>query len=224
MRKVAVLLALMGTVAFSAPAMAGNPDGKVQVKVLGTAVLPSGSIEQVKLDLVGLPPDTQTEASNNFVPTLAVEYFFTPNISLETICCMTEHHVTGTTGMPGAELVSNAKIIPATFTLKYHPLTKGIIQPYFGAGPAYFIAVSDRPGPAAIAAKADDFKLDSAFGVALQAGVDIPVSDQGFSISLDAKKYFVRTDAHWYANGAEVIHTRHKLDPWLLSFGVGYRF
>ena len=52
----------------------------------------------------------------------------------------------------------------------------------------------------------------------------VPVNDSGMFVSLDAKKYFVSTDAHWYVNGAEVINTKHKLDPWVLSAGVGFRF
>ena len=223
MRKAAALLALLGSVALATPSMAAA-DGKLLVKVLGTAVLPDGKITKVKRDLVGLPAGTQTGANDNVVPTLAIEYFFTPNVSLETICCLTQHDVDGTTGLPGAELVADAKLIPATFTLKYHPVTDGPIQPYFGAGPAYFLFISDKPGAAARGLGANGFKLDDAFGIALQAGVDVPINDSGMLVSLDAKKYFVSTDAHWYVGGTEVIRTVHKLDPWVLSAGVGFRF
>ena len=33
-----------------------------------------------------LPANTQTKANDNYVPTLAIEYFATPNVSIETIC------------------------------------------------------------------------------------------------------------------------------------------
>jgi len=224
MRKAAAVLALLGSVSIASPAIAGNPEGKLQVKVLGTAVLPNGKITNVKTDIIGLPAGTQTKANDNVVPTIAIEYFFTPNISLETICCLTQHDVDATSGLPGAELVADAKLIPATFTLKYHPVTEGPIQPYFGAGPAYFLFISDKPGAGAKGLGANGFKLDDAFGVALQGGVDFPINDSGMVISIDAKKYFVSTDAHWYANGTEVIRTTHKLDPWVLSAGLGFRF
>jgi outer membrane protein len=223
MRKAAALLALLGSVAVAQPALAAA-DGKLQIKVLGTAVLPDGKIEKVKKDLVGLPAGTQTKANDNVVPTVAIEYFFTPNVSLETICCLTQHDVDGTTGLPGAELVADAQIIPATFTLKYHLMPEGAIRPYIGAGPTYFLFIKDKPGAAARGLGANGFKLDDALGVALQAGVDVPVGGNGMVVSLDAKKYFVSTDAHWYVDGTEVIRTRHKLDPWLLSAGVGFRF
>ena len=223
MRKAAALLALLGSALLSQPALAAA-DGKLQIKVLGTGVLPDGKISKIKKDLVGLPAGTQTKANDNVVPTVAIEYFFTPNVSLETICCLTQHDVDGTTGLPGAELVADAQLIPATFTLKYHPIPDGPIRPYIGAGPTYFLFIKDKPGAAARGLGANGFKLDDAFGVALQAGVDVPVNDSGMVVTLDAKKYFVSTDAHWYVNDTEVIRTTHKLDPWVLSAGVGFRF
>ncbi|MCI1757405.1 MAG: hypothetical protein LKM31_17450, partial [Sphingobium sp.] len=67
--------------------------------------------------------------------------------------------------------------------------------------------------------------LNDKVGVVLQAGVDVPLSDKGFGLSLDAKRYFVRPSSHWYdATGTEQLATRHKLDPWVLSAGVSYRF
>jgi outer membrane protein len=223
MRKAAAVLALLGSVATAQPALAAA-DGKLQVKVLGTAVLPDGKIEKVKVNTAGIPASTQTEANDNVVPTVAIEYFFTPNVSVETICCLTQHDVDGTTGLPGAELVADAQLIPATFTLKYHPMPEGAVRPYVGAGPTYFLFIKDKPGAAARGLGVNGFKMDDAFGFALQAGVDVPVNDNGMIVTLDAKKYFVSTDAHWYVGGTEVIRTKHKLDPWVLSAGVGFRF
>jgi len=60
--------------------------------------------------------------------------------------------------------------------------------------------------------------------VALQAGVDVPLGATGLGLSLDAKKYWVNTTAHFYAGSTEVLTTKHKLDPWLLSAGLAYRF
>ena len=207
----------------ASPAQAAERNGKVQVKLMGTAVLPDGKITSIETNAVGLPSNLQTSANDNYVPTVAIEYFFNDNFSLETICCVTAHHVTGTTGLPGAELVANAHIIPATFTLKYHFGDGTRVTPYVGAGPTYFIVWSEKPGAAAIAAGADSFKLDDHFGLALQAGVDVPLGGN-LALSLDAKRYFVTTAAHWYASGTEVIGTHHKLDPWVLSLGVGYTF
>lgn len=217
------ILAMAMTAA--SPTMAQDNDkGSLQVKFLGTAVLPDGKITDVRTDVPGVSPGLQTQANDNLVPTLAIEYFVNDNVSVETICCMTQHDVDGTTGLPGAELVSDAKLVPATFTLKYHFETEAGIKPYLGAGAAYFLWFDEQPGAATLPLGVDDFDLSNEFGLALQAGVDIPLNDNGFALSVDAKRYFIDTDATWLVAGAPVIETTHKLDPWVLSAGVAYRF
>ena len=205
------------------PAAAQEEQGNIQVKLLGTVVMPDGAITSVNVDTVGLPADTQTEANDNFVPTLAVEYFVSDNFSLETICCMTQHDVDAVSGLPGAELVSNAKLIPATVTAKGH-FDLGPVKPYVGAGVTYFLWVDVDPGEATIPLGVTETDLSDEFGVVLQAGVDVPLSDNGFGLTLDAKKYFVGTTASWYAGDTLAIETEHDLDPWVLSAGVSYRF
>ena len=145
----AAIAAAIAATAFAAPAHAGSTEGKWQIKVLGSAVLPDGKISQVDKDLIGLPAGSQTKASDNGVPTLAVEYFFTPNISAETICCTSSHHVTGAGPLAGAAIVDHAVLIPATLTLKYHLPLAGGIKPYIGAGPALYLWLGERPGAAA---------------------------------------------------------------------------
>ena len=225
MRMMTAAAAIAAAIATTTPALAEDMAGRVQVKLLGTAVLPDGELKAVNVDLIGVPAGTDTEANDNFVPTLAIEYFFTNNISLETICCVTQHDVDTSAGaLSGAELVSDAKIIPATFTLKYHFGDHSTVTPYIGVGPTYFLVIDDEPGAGSIGLGATDFNLEDAFGVALQAGLDIPLGDGGPSLTLDAKKYFVSADAHWYAGATEVLATEHKLDPWVLSAGVGVTF
>lgn len=217
----AAVLALAAAIA--TPAQAEDRAGSLQVKAFATGVLPDGKITKVEVDAVGLPAGTQTEANDNFVPTVAIEYFFTDNFSVETICCLTQHDVDGTTGLPGAELVSDAKLIPATFTAKYHFDLDGV-KPYIGAGPTYFMFIDDEPGAATIPLGVTDFSLSDEFGLALQAGVDIDLNDKGLGFSLDAKRYFVDTTARWFVGNTVAIQTEHKLDPWVVSAGLAYRF
>jgi outer membrane protein len=115
--------AAAGALATGAQAAEGNAEGKFQVKVLGTGVITDGSVKQVKVDALGLTTSgtlTNTATSDNVVPTIALEYFLKPNISLETICCTTAHHVTSAGAIKGMNLINNVVIIPATLTVKYH--------------------------------------------------------------------------------------------------------
>lgn len=208
-----------------AQAFAGSSDGKLQIKVLGTAVLPDGKIVEVKNDPLGLTVGANTRANDNYVPTLAVEYFVTPNLSAETICCFTTHGVSGTGTLAAAtNIVDHVMILPATLTLKYHVPLQGGIKPYVGAGPAMFLVFGEKPGKSVTPLGVNKVRMSNDVGFALQAGIDIPVNAKGMGLSLDAKKYFMDTTAHFFAGNAEVLTTRHSLDPWVLSAGISYRF
>jgi len=220
MKKLATLgAALLATMAFPVQAQEA---GDIQIKVLGTAVLPDGKITDVSI-AGPVPAGTQTEANDNFVPTAAIEYFVADNFSIETICCVTQHDVDANAGpLAGAELVSNARVIPATFTLKYHLPLEGL-RPYVGAGATYFLWIQDKPGADTIPLGVTSQSLSNELGLVLQAGVDVDVSESMF-VSFDAKRYFVDTTASWFAGNVKVIETEHSLDPWVLSAGVGFRF
>jgi outer membrane protein len=214
------------------PAMAqdGETDraGDIQVKVLATYVAPDGAITDINVNLPGLPATLNTEANDNVTPTLAIEWFVTENISIETIAGITQHDVDTIAGLPaGAELVSNAKLIPATVTAKYHfdlgPKLGGV-KPYVGVGPAYFLWVGDDPGAATLPLGVTETNLSNELGLALQAGIDVPVGKSGFGLSLDVKRYFIDTTARWFVGNTLAIETEHKLDPWVVSAGVSYRF
>jgi outer membrane protein len=218
------LVAAIAAAAFAVPAFAQTPDGHWQVKLLATGVLPDGKIVEVKNNAVGIPAASQTKANDNVVPTLAVEYYATPNISLETICCLTQHHVDGAGPIAGTAIVDHVLILPATLTVKYH-VNAGPIRPYVGVGPSLFLIFDEKPGATTRALGGTRLQMSNEVGLALQAGVDIPVNDKGLGVSFDAKKYFIDTTLHVYAaSGAEVLTTRHSLDPWVLSGGVYVRF
>lgn len=223
MKRIPLSLAALSVLALL-PGQAAAKAGDVRVKLLATLVAPDGKIRDVKTDLIGLPAGSQAKADDNVTPTIAIEYFVADHVSLETIAGVTQHDVDGRGALAGAELVSNAKIVPATLTVKYHFGQDGGVQPYVGAGPSYFIFIDEKPGAATRALGATRQKMGDKFGVAVQAGIDIPVNDRGLSLSFDAKRYILRPTAHWYAGTTEVLATKHRLDPWVISAGVGFRF
>lgn len=217
--------ALLGACAMIAatPAHAGDTEGKLQVKLMATGVLPDGKITALENNAIGLPAGSQTSANDNVVPTLAVEYFASPNVSVETICCLTQHRVGGEGAIAGAKVLDHVLILPATVTLKYH-FELGGVKPYIGAGPAHFFIFSEGVGASAAALGATRVDLSNEFGLALQAGMDIPLNDRGLGFSLDAKRYFVGATARFLAGNTLALQTRHKLDPWVVSGGLSYRF
>jgi len=121
-------MAAFATMAAS-PAFAEDPQGKIQVKAFATLVDPSAKITKVNTDRIGLAAGSQTKADTNVTPTVAIEYFLTPNVSVETIAGVTQHDVVGAGALAGAKLISNANIIPATVTAKYHVNLGGGVKP-----------------------------------------------------------------------------------------------
>ena len=241
MRKIfkaaASMVALAATVTMATAAHADDSgfftpkaDGKFQVKVLVTDVVPNGKIHTVKSILPSLASaaafaSPQTYANDNVVPTVAIEYFAMPNVSVETICCFTNHLVYGAGSLAVTELVDHMLILPATITAKYHftGLPMGI-SPYIGAGPAVFFTFGTRPGATATALGVTSVRTSDSFGGALQAGLDLPLGKSGFALSLDAKRYWVKTTADFYAGSTLALSTQHNVDPWVLSTGIAYRF
>lgn len=221
--RITAALAAASTFAISTPAFAGDAEGRLQIKAFATGVLPNGEITEVRTNRIGAPATSDSKASDSIVPTLAVEYFFAPSLSVETICCVTPHDVTGRGGLAGAALVNDATILPATITLKYH-FDLGAAKPYIGAGPTRFFIFSEGVGADAARLGATRVNLSDKFGLALQAGLDLPLNDQGLGFSLDAKRYFVNTTASFFAGNTLALQTEHKLDPWVVSGGISYRF
>jgi len=210
----------LAAAAFAAPAYAASPDGRIQIKAFATGVLPDGKITSVRTDRIGLPAGSQTKASDAVVPTVAIEYFVSPSLSVETICCVTPHDVTGRGGLNGAKLIKNAIILPATVTAKYHFDTGSAIKPYIGAGPTHFFIFSENADSTARTLGATNVNLSNDWGVALQAGMDVNLNERGLGLSIDAKRYFVDTTATFRTGKVTALQTRHKLDPLVVSAGL----
>lgn len=108
---------------------------------------------------------------------------------------------------------------PAVLAMNYRFNNVGKIIPYIGAGINYTAVLSDKDGAVA------NLKVKSAWGTALQAGFEVPVSnDWGFFI--DVKKIFLRTTATGTvpAFGGAPASAKIRLDPTLVQLGVSYRF
>jgi len=161
---------------------------------------------------INIAPDVSSsvaglDVSSEWVPEVDFTYFLTPNIGMELILGTARHEVT----LNGASL-GKVNHLPPTLTLQYHFMPSGMIKPYVGAGVNYtrFYNVDLAPG----------LTLDSnSFGGALQAGVDIKVTENGY-INLDVKKIWIGTEVQ--ANGVKL--TDLDIDPVVWGIGYGFRF
>lgn len=156
---------------------------------------------------VSNPAYSALDVSSEWVPEIDFTYFVTPNIGVELILGTARHEVT-----LGNTRLGKLNHLPPTVTVQYHFNPTSTIKPYVGAGVNYtrFYNVDLAPG----------LTLDSnSFGGALQAGVDIKVTENGY-INLDVKKIWIGTEVQ--ANGVKL--TDLDIDPVVWGIGYGFRF
>lgn len=180
------------------------------------AALPASALADnwmMRVRAIDITPDVKSpslpgvDVSDEWTPEIDFTYFVTPNIGMELILGTARHEVT----LNGVSL-GKLNHLPPTLTLQYHFNPTPTIKPYVGAGLNYthFYNV-DLPG----------FKVDSnSFGGALQAGVDIAVTKNGY-INLDVKKIWIDTTVKTSA-GAKV--TDLDINPVVWGIGYGFRF
>lgn len=211
----AVAAALTIAAAVAVPAQAEKAAGDLLVRGRIIHVQPDEG-SSLKLGTTAIPGKASVDTST--VPELDFSYFFTDNIAAELILGTTHHHVKAKGSPLGASVdLGDVWLLPPTVTLQYHFNPKGAVSPYVGAGVNYTIFYGDDPG----AALGIDY--DNSFGLALQGGVDVALTDK-WSLNLDVKKLWLSTDVKVNAGLAAPVNAKVDLDPWIFGVGFGYRF
>ncbi len=207
--KAAFTIALAAAV--TGPAAAGSYDGDLLVRLQGTVVAPDAGAD-VFVGGVN-QPGWDADVSTEVIPTLTLTYFFNKNIAAELFCCFAKFNAKGEGLTPVGDL-GDFWVFPPIVTLQYHFDPVGGFKPYLGAGVEYMAFFGEGDGDIG------KIKLDDAWGFALQAGFDLEVG-QGWYLNADVKKVWLDTEASW---GPGVITADVDVDPWIVSFGIGYRF
>lgn len=198
----------------AAPAAAGNgfpQAGDILVRARAINIMPE---VDSTIGAVG----GKADFSNQLVPEVDFSYFFTKNIAAELILATSRHDATahGTSVPSGDVKLGSAWVLPPTLTLQYHVTNFSGFKPYVGAGVNYTMYYSEKAGDL------DTLDLKNSWGWALQAGVDVPITNK-WGWNFDVKKLFVNADAKW-SLGATHSTADIELDPWIVGTGVTYRF
>ena len=214
--RIAVAAALASAALLSVPAHA--EEGAWVVRLRAVDIIPANKSDPVAA--LNLPAD-QIEVSKKWIPDVDFEYFFTPNWSAELVLTVPQkHEVT----VKGVGSLGTFKHLPPTLTAKYNFIPDGAFRPYIGVGVNLTLLMSvDLVVPAAISPTESDLPLkleNHSIGAAAQVGADIKLADHWFA-NIDAKYVQIRSDV--IAVGVGKV-SRVKVDPWLLGFGVAYRF
>jgi outer membrane protein len=203
----AVAVAMSAACALSAPAAEARILDHLQIKVGISGVLPD---ESATVSLIG----GSVAISDEYVPTLAIEYFFSDRVSAELLCCAARHDVAATAS--GGIDLGKVTHFPPTLTLKYRWNVENNFQPYVGAGLNYTHFFDEEPGAV------NSISYDDSVGPALQAGFDYRL-DEHWSLNVDVRRIWINSDVTIVA-GANTIAADVDIDPFVATIGVGYRF
>ncbi len=197
----------------AAPARAFDTS-KVTARVRAILIDPADKSDPI--GALAVPKDG-IDVEDKWAPDIDFEYALTENIGLELLLTIPQKHevIARETALGPDVRLGTVTHLPPTLTAKYYFLTDKV-RPYVGAGINLTWFTNDKLGVAGVGNLDID---DISVGPALQAGIDFSVNDR-WSISLDAKKAWIRTDVS--LSGTKL--TTVKVDPYILGIGVGYRF
>lgn len=183
--------------AVSAPALAYEA-GDIMLRVGVAQVSPDVSTDAA---LAGVDVDSDTQLG------LTATYMVTPKFGVQLLGATPfEHDITAN----GAK-IGSTKHLPPTVTAQFYPLDSATVQPYVGAGINYTKFWGEDLGGAG---------LTDSVGLALEAGVDIKISDTVY-VNAAVWKIDINTDLET-ANGVKIGEV--EIDPLAVMVAVGFKF
>lgn len=161
---------------------------------------------------VNLGSQYHVTSSDFALPEVDFTYFLDPHWSLELIAGTSKHSLY----LNKSVYLGSAWLLPPTLTAQYHFDQLGPFKPYVGAGINYSLFY-DKRGTSGLG----KLKMTDQWGFALQAGADIPLTEDGrYFLNVDVKKIFVSTHASFTASAATA---NVDVNPWVFGAGVGVK-
>jgi outer membrane protein len=197
----------------------------------------------LRLGAVNVDPDSDSSPINlPDVPTLHAEvdddtqfgiipmYMVTDHVGIELLTATPfEHNIT--LHGKGVNLdAGSTKHLPPTITAQWYPRGgKSGWQPFVGIGVNYTIFFDedtdkelDETLNAILGADTVDLDLDNSFGLAAQAGVDIPFA-KNWAVSFEVWYIDISTNATVKTDVGNV-HFKTDIDPFVYHIGIAHRF
>lgn len=178
------------------------------------------------LTLDGVDQGTKgVTVDSDTIPELDITYMVDRNWGVELILGYSNHTVTGEKSWASLGDVIDAKVLPPTLTLQYHFAPDSNIRPYIGAGVNYTYFFDEEVAGSVLPSSNSKVKLESSWGLAAQAGVDIAINDDWF-VNLDVKYIQMDTTAKFsnVIDGTHSAKINADIDPFVYGIGIGRRF
>lgn len=161
---------------------------------------------------INFPADA-ISVNDKLIPEFDFSYRVTPNFAAELVLTIPQ---TQDVKLAGVGKLGNFKHLPPVLTAQYHFSPGARVQPYLGAGVNLTLIYDVNLAVAGVPLALENHSV----GLAAQAGCDFDLGHAMY-LNFDAKRVMLRSDVS-VKGGAKLSTAR--LDPWLFSLGLGWRF
>ncbi len=231
-RSLVVLTSAVLGVALAGPAFAHEAGQWIFRAGVGQVAPKSNNLSETVVD-EGTTIGVALDVDNGTSLTLMGTYMFTENWAFDILAAWPfKHDVNGvisiddgvTEPLNFSAKVAEVEHLPPTFSIQYHFIPDGTIQPYVGLGLNYTTFTSEKFTDVVVDGVnlgpiGDSLSLDDSFGVAAQVGGDWMLNDK-WLINLDVR--WINIESDMTVDGLDIGTV--KIDPWVYSLNVGYRF
>lgn len=219
--KLALSFVLIGSVLSAQQLMAeGFGKGSLITRAGIAKVQPndsSGEVTGIADSSVGVASDTQLG--------LTFSYMLSDNVAIGLLASTPfSHDIKASGSLAALGNIAEATHLPPTFTLQYHFKNLNNVKPYIGLGLNYTIFFDENTTDSLDSALGGDtdISLDDSLGLALEAGVDIQLSEDWY---LNVAAWYIDIDTTAELKTDDIVRTVNvDIDPWVGMVGVGYRF
>ncbi|MEI2414732.1 OmpW family outer membrane protein [Orrella sp. JC864] len=204
-------LALAGTLLAILPVGAGlaHQAGDWLLKAGASQVRPKSGNGSVLDGAVAL------DAGNATRPSLTVTYMATRHVGIELLGAAPFRHDVSASGAAQGRIASTRQL-PPTLSVLWYFLPDARVQPYVGVGLNYTRFFDTETRGALAGSKLD---MADSWGVALQAGADIELGGRWM---LNASLRYIDISSRLKLDGQSIGKAR--IDPWVPTLALGYRF
>ena len=174
--------------------------------------------DRIDLSVGGAPfPGADLSTYEHHTPTLQIGYFLLRNVAVNaTLGFPPTIDIFGGGTIGALPQLGRVTYGPTALTLQYHPLRRGRIRPYVGAGLSYMFVFDTDDGAFS------NLEVEEDLGFAFEVGSDFMVTNR-WGFFFDIKKALLRPTSTGTFNGLAVVGET-RLDPWAFSAGAVLRF
>ena len=211
--KRAALGAAIATTMISAPALAYEA-GDMMLRVGAAGVYPTGESENI----TPIAPGAKVEADSAWSLGITFSYMITDSIGVGVLGAYPfEHDINAEGSISSLGKVGSTKHLPPTVTLQYYFNNSTRFTPFIGAGVNYtYFFDEDTKG----ALSSTDLNLDSSWGLAGEAGLDVDIDDKWM---VSGQVYYIDIETNAKIGGIPGDFNV-KIDPWVYFLSAGYKF